>query len=320
MSYHRRVPSLSFISFTPFTPITQKTKSRHSIASISMTSTSKTEQLTKIHEIQVGPFKLCGISIAAVETCIWMPSLSLAIDSGKSPRGAIPMKYMAITHGHCDHIHGLPLHAATRSLQKLPPATYFIPTQINEQTKQFIKSVSDLEEHEINVNLTPTSYEDEEKYIDIGKGKYIKSFKTYHTIASQGYIIYRKVRKLKEEYKNMDHKQFKKFNDIYIEKYIPEIGFTGDTTIQAIEECEDCRLCKVLVTEMTFIDKERSVDHARRLGHIHIEDVIDNYELFQHNQYVVFTHFSARYSNEQILKAMQRLPSGLREKSIAFGC
>lgn len=285
-------------------------------------SLSKSENhRSNVGVVEAGPYRIIGISVAAVETCIWVPSISLAIDAGKSPMGAIPMQYMAITHGHCDHVHGMPLHVATRALQRLPPATYFVPPAIADDVNALVKATGRLEQSNLHANIVPLKPGGD--MVDLGKGWCLASFDTYHTVPSQGYIVYQRRKKLRPQYVDMPREEIASLRrsgvDIQNEILSPEIAFTGDSTIEAIQRCSDCRKARVLVTEMTFIDNERTAEHAHKLGHIHLDDIISNTHLFADNQYVIFSHFSARYSKAQILEAFNRFPDELRKKSYILG-
>lgn len=269
----------------------------------------------------MGSYQVYGVSVGAVETCVCIPALSLAFDSGKCPPRAIAMRYMALTHGHCDHIHGLPLHLATRALQKLSEPKYFVPTDIVPDVRNFIDAVERLEQAAFRFNVHPMSPSDPPQAL--GKGWMLKSFPTKHTVPSQGYVVLKTARKLKSEFVGKSPKELvlTKQLGIEIENLVmtPEIVFTGDTTLDAIAGSEDCRQARILITEMTFIDDSCSVENARKFGHIHLDEVIQRKDIFVDNEYIVFTHFSARYSKEAIRHALARLPDELRKKCFALG-
>lgn len=231
------------------------------------------------------------------------------------------MKYMAITHGHSDHVHGLPLHAATRSLQRMDPATYFVPAEIADDVHALVSAVAKLERADLHASIVPMSPNDPP--VKLTGGRYLGAFHTCHTVPSQGYIVYRKRKKLLPEYVGISREEIVNLKkdgvSVETESLVPEIAFTGDTTLEAIEQSEDCRNAQVVVTEMTFLNSERSAEHARSLGHVHFDDVVTNKHLFDNNECVVFSHFSARYSPKDIQTAMDSLPDGLRQKSVALG-
>lgn len=284
-------------------------------------SSSKRQDRSTPEMIQVGGYQIYGVSVAAVETCVCLPAFSLAFDAGKCPHGAINMRYMAVTHGHSDHVHGLPLHLATRSLQRLPRPKYFMPPEIVPDVKNLVDAVARLEQAQFSFDPHAMSPKDDP--FELKRGWELKSFPTQHPVPSQGYVLIRKSKKLKPEYRGFSSGQLKELRGkgVDIDSFVrtPEIAFTGDTCIDAIAESDYCRNARILITEMTFLDDSCSAVTARKFGHIHIEDVIAQHNIFRRNEFVVFTHFSARYSRKTVQKAMVRLPSELRAKSYALG-
>ena len=274
-----------------------------------------------IHTLMVGGYKFTGVSVAGLETCICIPSLSLAFDSGRSPACSIPMQHMAITHGHLDHVYGLPLHRGTRSMQKLAPPTYYMPPQIVPDVRMLLDAVGRLEHTQLQSNLI--GLEPLHSEVEFKKGWFLKSFPTHHPVPSQGYVVKRRKKKLKPEYHGVDSKELARLRksgvELDDEVRSVEIAFTGDTTVSAIAESEDCRQARVLITEMTYVNNTCDAERAHKFGHIHINDIIEQAHVFERNEHVIFSHFSPRHSKQEVLEGLNRLPESLRAKSIAFG-
>jgi ribonuclease Z len=94
------------------------------------------------------------------------------------------------------------------------------------------------------------------------------------------------------------------------------MAFTGDTLPEVVERESVVREAKVLVMECTFIDDRVSVASARDSGHVHLFELAERAELFQ-NETILLTHFSARFTAEEIEKALDKhLPPGLRERVV----
>ena len=97
---------------------------------------------------------------------------------------------------------------------------------------------------------------------------------------------------------------------------VGEIAFCGDTAIDVVEREECVRTARVLLLEVTFLDDRVSIESARKNGHVHLDELIERAHLFQ-NEAIVFTHFSARYTDRDISRILDaRLPETLRSRVI----
>jgi ribonuclease Z len=124
---------------------------------------------------------------------------------------------------------------------------------------------------------------------------------------------------LKPQYRELSHDEIRDLraqigDEVTDLVETPEIAFTGDTLIDVVEREEVVRKARVLVMEVTFVDNRISVAEARSKGHVHLLEVAERAALFE-NEALLFTHFSARYRDDEIVAALDReLPPKLRER------
>ncbi|XP_038882014.1 nuclear ribonuclease Z isoform X3 [Benincasa hispida] len=225
--------------------------------------------------MQIEGYPIKGLSIGGHETCVIFPTLSLAFDIGRCPQKAISQDFLFISHGHMDHIGGLPLYVATRGLYKMKPPTIIVPKSIKNDVENLLEVHRRLDQSELRCNLIGLEVGEE---LSLRRDLKVRAFKTYHVIDSQGYLLYSVKQKLKKEY----------------------LGLSGN-------EIKKLRLSGA---ESTFLENRVTVEHAREYGHTHLFEIINHAEKFK-NKAILLIHFSARYTTEEIQQAIATIPPPL---------
>jgi ribonuclease Z len=260
-----------------------------------------------------------GISEGGIRTSIIMPSLSILFDIGNLPVDHAHHENLLLTHGHLDHSAGIPYYISQRSLRKLKPPNIYVPQELYEDLQSILKIYQKIEGFDYLYNLVPVKINE---FIQINSTMYFKALKTFHRIVSQGYTIYEKNKKLKEEYKDYSKDQIltlkKQGIDLQEEKYIPIVSFSGDTKIEYVLENKDVANSKILFIECTYLDDKKNVEKAREWGHIHLDEIVQNADSFK-NEKIVLIHFSKRYSPKTIKELVySKIPSSLKDRVECF--
>ncbi|CAA3027682.1 nuclear ribonuclease Z-like [Olea europaea subsp. europaea] len=231
---------------------------------------------TKEGELNLLGYPIDGISIAGHETCIILPTLNLAFDIGKCPQRAISQQFLFISHGHMDHIGGLPMYVATRGLYRMAPPTIIVPKVIKESVEKIFEAHRAMDHSELKHTLIGLDVGEE---YNLRKDLKVRAFRTYHAIPSQGYIVYSVKQKLKQEYIGLSGEEIKKLKlsgvEITNTTTSPEIAFTGDTMSDFITDPDniDVLRSKILIMESTYVENLTTVADAREYGHTHLSEL-----------------------------------------------
>ncbi|KAG8379132.1 hypothetical protein BUALT_Bualt07G0056400 [Buddleja alternifolia] len=271
-------------------------------------------------ELTIEGYSIEGLSIAGHETCVILPTLNLAFDIGKCPQRAVSQQFLFISHGHMDHIGGLPMYVATRGLYRMAPPTIFVPKVIKENVEKIFEAHRSMDQSELKHTLIGLDVGEE---FSLRRDLKVKAFRTYHVIPSQGYVVYSVRQKLKQAYVGLPGAEIKKLKlsgveitDTYTS---PEIAFTGDTMSDFIIDSDnaDVLRAKILIMESTFVENSSSVEDAREYGHTHLSEIISYADQFQ-NKSILLIHFSARYQLDVIENAVAALPPPLAGRVFAL--
>jgi ribonuclease Z len=232
---------------------------------------------------------VAGVSIAGVETCIEVPSLGVLFDLGRCTRNAVNVPVVLVSHGHLDHIGAIAQHAARRAMMKMEGSTYVVPEAIRPNVE-----------------------------FPLGKGRWVRPFRTFHRVPSQGYSIWERRHRLRDEFRDVPGARLAelKRQGVEIEQRhdVALVSFTGDTRIEALEENPELQQTETLVMECTFLDARVTVESARAMGHIHLDEIVQRKGLLPGGE-IVLAHFSARYDRVDIERSlMERLPEDCRTR------
>ena len=266
-------------------------------------------------KLHVEGITIDAISLAGFYTCIQLPDFKLAIDMGICPRSAINKQHVFFTHCHGDHIAGVIRHCSSREMLGLPPPTYYVGSEDVENFTSFMEAARKLCRSRMPFELFAIQ---PNQQVDVRKNLRVKSFRSIHRVPCQGYIVYGLKQKLRPEFLGMPRENLISLREggekLTKDVETPLISYTGDTTIDVFHRIPELQSVKVMITEVTFFDDKVDAKAAKKRGHIHIDDIVEQIHLFNQPA-VIFTHFSSRYSTsmvEQICK--KKLPSELCQR------
>ncbi len=260
-----------------------------------------------------------GYSRAAVQSYWRIPELKLGFDMGGTPWSFMGTQTYFITHAHLDHMAALPAYVARRRMMKMEPPKIFVPEEVHEATDRMLKAWQKLDRGRMVCELVPAKTGVE---YELSREHVVTAFPTKHTVPSLGYIVWERRRKLKPEYQGLTGDEIRDIRksgiEVSGEVRIPLVCYCGDTAPTGLDADPAIYEAKILITELTFFRPEHRKEKIHKFGHTHLDDILERAELFK-NELVILGHFSTRYMDNQIRKAVEkRLPEGLKERVLLW--
>jgi ribonuclease Z len=269
--------------------------------------------------IKYEDFTIEGYSRAAVQSYWRIPELKLCFDLGGSPWSFTGTSTIFITHAHLDHLAAIPVFVARRRMMRMEPPTIYLPKEAVQNVRRILDLWQRLDRGRMACELIGVEPGDE---LELSREHVVTVFQTKHTVTSVGYIVWDRRKKLKQEYRDLSGEEIrdirKSGKDVSEEFRFPLVCYTGDTAPAGLDNDPAVYQAKILITELTFFRPEHRKDKIHKFGHMHLDDFLERAELFQ-NERILLAHFSTRYHENQIRKAIQnKLPANLKDRVVLW--
>ena len=263
---------------------------------------------------------MLGFSVAGIETAIEVPSLGLVLDLGRCSRTSVNQPLVLVSHGHLDHVGAVVQHAARRAMMNMGESVYVVPASIAADVEGMFAAAEALDGGRIPRRVVPLGRGDE---LDLGKRRRVRPFETFHRVPSQGYTVWERRRRLRPKFRDLEGVRLGELrragHDLDEEYDVPILSFSGDTRVEVLERNPELLQAETLLLEATFLDDRVSVEDARAMGHIHLDELVARSELLAAKN-IVLHHFSARYAAAEVSQLChRRLPDTVKERITCFG-
>jgi ribonuclease Z len=243
--------------------------------------------------LYVPPYRVQGISIAGEQTCVQVPELDIVFDIGLCPRIALASPYVALSHGHMDHVAGLPYYFSQRMFQKIGMGKCVCHAAM-------VRPLTDMMAAWVAVEQQRTAHEiiglEPDQQIEIKNNIFLRAIQVSHTVPSLGYAVIERRSKLKQEFADLPQEKLRELKssgtEITRTLEIPLVAYTGDCEFGPYLFRDEFVNAKIVISECTFLEDE----HRSRAGvgkHMHIDDIAKLLTMWQ-AEAVVLVHVSRR--------------------------
>jgi ribonuclease Z len=239
------------------------------------------------------PYRIYGVSIAGEATCIQVPELDVCFDMGACLRPSLAAKFVAVSHGHMDHIGALAYYCSQRRFQGMGTGKIVCDARIAAPINRMMAGFVDLEQQRTPFELYPL---EPEQQLEIKPNIFIRGFLTEHTCPSFGYVMVEKRSKLRPEYAEFPQEKLRELKDRGVEitrsLEIPLVAYLGDTAPGPHLVRADVRKAEIIMCECTFFEPDH-VERAKVGMHMHVKDIAEWMRVLECKS-LILTHISRR--------------------------
>ncbi|MHC4127412.1 MAG: MBL fold metallo-hydrolase [Planctomycetota bacterium] len=263
--------------------------------------------------LYIPPYRVQGISVAGEQTAVQIPELDVSFDIGMCPRIALSSPYVALSHGHMDHVGGLPYYFSQRMFQKMGVGTCVchpaLAAPINAMMQSWVALEGQQTPHEI-IPLEP------DEQIEIKNNIHLRAIEVSHAAGSLAFGIVERRSKLRPEYLDLPQERLRelKSQGVQITRSleIPLVAYTGDTEFGPSLFRDEFSNAKIVICECTFFEPDHQ-SRAKVGKHLHVDDLAKLLDVWQ-AEAVVLIHLSRRTN---LLAARQLLEASIGEEHSA---
>jgi ribonuclease Z len=268
----------------------------------------RTHQLSQMQFSGNADFSLAGYSVAGEESVIIAPELDCCFDIGKCPREALTVNHVLLSHGHMDHVAGLPYYFAQRDFQDIAGGKALVPAPLAAPLEDLMIAWGRVEGHVAPHEFVPMRAGQD---YELRRGLLARAFAVNHPCVggeALGYSVIDVRNKLKEEFLGLAGPQIvelkKKGVAITNRVEVPLVAYLGDTGkvfgkdgkngkgIKNYSDMPHVANAQALLIECTFFDADH-VSRARAGKHIHVTDLAEVLE-GMNNQHIIIIHVTRR--------------------------
>jgi ribonuclease Z len=267
--------------------------------------------------VEAAGIEIEGVSIAGHESFYKVPALRALLEFGRAPEDTVGYSTIYLSHAHLDHAAGLAHHASRRKLGGLPPARVFAPKESASDLEAWVAACERLENVRYGLEIHPAVVGES---VRIRNDLEVRFLPGRHNVPAVAYLFSEVRQKLRDEFAQLSGPEIAALRSggtqITRREERPVFAYSGDCCAEIFQAAPELFRARVLLIECSFL-LEEDLPRARAYQHLHLQDFLENADRFE-NEAIVMTHFSLRYTSEQIRAALEALPDRLARRVILF--
>lgn len=260
---------------------------------------------------------IIGRSLGGFYTSLFVPEYKSLFDVGTAFRIGASAKNLFLSHAHADHLGALPSLLGMRGLMGVKtPLRVFLPIELSSDLPDLLDAFSKMHRWTFDVEVVPLSPGD---VTHVHGDLWVRAIRTLHPVPSLGYVLFRRIKKLKVEYMKLPGSEIGRLRrsgneDMFTVIERKEFAYLTDTLPDVLIGNPDIFDVQTLVLECTFLNEKKSIQSARAGCHIHLDELLQFIGEFK-NDSVVLMHFSQLYSPDDVREVFDaRCPAEQRSR------
>jgi len=226
----------------------------------------------------------------------------------------VSLPHIFVTHAHLDHALGIPFYAGQRHLQRIEGGQVYVPSESAADFRTLMALHEKLEDTEYDVEIVGVG---EDEVVRIGRNHKVRGHRATHRVAARAFEFLETRHHLKKEFDGASPAELARLRhegvQVADESDHSLLFYTGDTDRGILEANARIFESDVLMIECSFV-ADGHQDRAAKYRHIHFDDIAGFADRFA-NRMIVLTHFSRRYSRDEIRDTLRRrCPAVLRDR------
>ena len=241
----------------------------------------------------VPPYRVQGVSVAGEQTVVQVPELDVCFDIGMCPRIALSSSYVALSHGHMDHVGGLPYYFSQRMFQRMGIGKCVCHQSLAGPLNAMMRSWVDLEGQQTPYEIIPLEHEQE---IEVKNNIMLRAIEVSHAAGSMAYGLIERRSKLIDEFRDLPQERLRELKNsgtqITRTMQIPLVAYTGDTEFGPYLFRDEFSNARIVICECTFFEREHE-SRAKVGKHLHVSDLAKLLAVWK-AEAVILIHLSRR--------------------------